>query len=133
MLHHEAEQRRWGAEQREQPPGFWVSAGGRTRVYYCPPLISFAPYPSRYPLTSPAPTSRLATVYNVLGSNGMAKYSTFLAMINFAAAGGKDVLAAVTPECEGLEGKLAEWGTDVTKARALYTAIFTAMDQHKDR
>ena len=68
----------------------------------------------------------------MLGSNGAAKYNTFLAMINFAGQAGKECLSAITPECEGIEGKLAEWGTDVAKARALYTAVYTAMETHGD-
>lgn len=76
---------------------------------------------------------RLATVYNMLGSNGAARYNTFLAMVTFAGDAGKECLSAVSPECEGLEGKLAEWGTDAAKSRALYTAIFTAMGKHGDR
>lgn len=56
-----------------------------------------------------------------------------MAMVTFAGQAGKECLSAVAPECEGIEGKLSEWGTDVAKARALYSAIFSAMDTHGDR
>uniref|UniRef100_A0A7S0VVX8 Eukaryotic translation initiation factor 3 subunit M n=1 Tax=Hemiselmis tepida TaxID=464990 RepID=A0A7S0VVX8_9CRYP len=82
------------------------------------------------------PTLRLkmlGTVYNVLGGNGMARYNAFLAMVKFAAAAGEKELMAVAPECEGLEDKVAEWGVPVAKARELYTAIYTAMDAHKNK
>uniref|UniRef100_A0A6U5BEW8 Eukaryotic translation initiation factor 3 subunit M n=1 Tax=Hemiselmis andersenii TaxID=464988 RepID=A0A6U5BEW8_HEMAN len=75
----------------------------------------------------------LSTVYNVLGGNGMARYNTFLAMVKFAAAAGEQELQSLTQECEGLEDKVAEWGVPVAKTRELCTAIFTAMDAHKNK
>ena len=76
---------------------------------------------------------RLSTVYNILGGNGTARYNTFYAMITYAAEAGKEHLAAVTPHCAHLESMFSEWGTDLDKQRALYTAIFDSLKKHNNR
>ena len=76
---------------------------------------------------------RLSTVYNILGGNGTARYNTFYAMITYAAEAGKEHLAAVTPHCAHLESMFSEWGTDLDKQRALYTAIFYSLKKHNNR
>jgi hypothetical protein len=76
---------------------------------------------------------RLSTVYNILGGNGTARYNTFYAMVTYAAAAGKEHLAVVTPHCAHLDSMFTEWGTDLEKRRAMYTAIFDAMKKHDNR
>ncbi len=69
----------------------------------------------------------------MLGGNGAARYNTFIAIVRFAEASTKEVFALVEPLCEGLDGKLAEWGTDVAKSRDLCLAISSAMAKHGNK
>jgi len=85
--------------------------------------------------TSTHPAMRLkmlSTTYNVLGGNGTARYNTFLAIVQYAAAAGKEILSMVTPQFEQLDSMLAEWGSDASKTRAMYQAICDAMGKHGD-
>eukprot|EP00286_Rhodomonas_abbreviata_P022036 CAMPEP_0181310816 /NCGR_PEP_ID=MMETSP1101-20121128/12792_1 /TAXON_ID=46948 /ORGANISM="Rhodomonas abbreviata, Strain Caron Lab Isolate" /LENGTH=410 /DNA_ID=CAMNT_0023417479 /DNA_START=18 /DNA_END=1250 /DNA_ORIENTATION=+ len=74
----------------------------------------------------------LSTIYNILGGNGTARYNTFLAIVEYAAAAGKDHLSLVSPQFAQLDTMLAEWGTDVAKTRTLYQTIFDAMAKFGD-
>jgi len=72
----------------------------------------------------------MASIYNILGGKGGARYSTMLAIIQYASSAGKAELAQVAPQCAGIDGMLSEWGSDVAKTRELYTAIYTAAAKH---
>mmetsp|Transcript_853 Transcript_853/g.1759 ORF Transcript_853/g.1759 Transcript_853/m.1759 type:complete len:411 (-) Transcript_853:63-1295(-) len=74
----------------------------------------------------------LSTIYNILEGNGTARYNTFLAIVQYAAAAGKDSLSMVSPQFEQLDTMLAEWGSDASKTRAMFQAIFDAMFKHGD-
>eukprot|EP00961_Rhodomonas_salina_P249198 3368166-Rhodomonas_salina.2 len=70
----------------------------------------------------------LSTIYNILEGNGTARYNTFLAIVQYAAAAGKDSLSMVSPQFEQLDTMLAEWGSDASKTRAMFqvpTVIFS--------
>jgi hypothetical protein len=68
----------------------------------------------------------MASIYNILGGNSAARYSTILAMISYASSAGKDEFAAVAPSDAALDAMVAEWGLDLAKTRALYTALLEA-------
>ena len=72
----------------------------------------------------------MASIYNILGGNGTARYSTLVAMIKYAASAGKAELAMVSPAAAALDGMVAEWGCDVAKTRELYSTIFEAASKH---
>lgn len=75
----------------------------------------------------------MSTIYNILGGNGTARYNTFLAIVEYAAAAGKEHFALVTSQFDQLESMLGEWGTDIQKTRALYQVIFDSMAKHDSR
>jgi hypothetical protein len=72
----------------------------------------------------------MASVYNLLEGNSAARYATILAMISYASSAGKDALASVAPSSAALDAMVAEWGLDLAKTRALYTALLDATVKH---
>jgi len=72
----------------------------------------------------------MASIYNILGGNGTARYSTLMAIIEYASSAGKAELALVAPQCAAIDIMVSEWGSDLAQTRQLYTAIYTAASKH---
>eukprot|EP00960_Hanusia_phi_P034211 750922-Hanusia_phi.AAC.3 len=75
----------------------------------------------------------MSTIYNILGGNGTARYNTFMAIVEYAAAAGREQFALVTSQLTELDNMLAEWGTDIHKTRSLYKVIFDSMAKHDSK
>jgi len=72
----------------------------------------------------------MASIYNLLAGKAGVRFTTLLAMINYASSAGKAELVQVLPKAEALDGIMSEWEADAVKIRQLYTALYEAAGKH---
>jgi hypothetical protein len=72
----------------------------------------------------------MASIYNLLAGKKGARFTTLLAMINYASSAGKAELAQVLPKAEALDGIMSEWEPDAAKIRQLYSVLYEAAGKH---
>ena len=72
----------------------------------------------------------MASIYNLLAGKKSARFTTLLAMINYASSAGKAELAQVLPKAEALDGVMSEWESDAANIRQLYSVLYEAAGKH---